>query len=141
MFVEVIRTHIESLPEDSRGWLSGLRDRHVGAALRLIHTRPSEGWTLDRLAERIGLSRTTCSARFTHYVGVSPMHYITRWRLQLAARLLERPGISIAQAAADVGYESETAFNRAFKKCVGVPPGAWRKGRNAGKEEMAATHP
>jgi len=134
MFVEVIRTHIESLPEDSRGWLSGLRDRHVGEALRLIHSRPGEGWTLDRLAQRIGLSRTTFSARFTHYVGVSPMQYVARWRLQLAARLLERPGASIAQAAAEVGYESEAAFNRAFKKFVGVPPGAWRKGRNGGGE-------
>lgn len=131
MFVEVIRTHIESLPEDSRGWLSGLRDPHVGEALRLIHSRPGEDWTLERLAHRIGLSRTTFSARFTHYVGVSPMHYVARWRLQLAARLLERPGVSIAQAAAEVGYESEAAFNRAFKKLVGVPPGTWRKGHAA----------
>jgi AraC-like DNA-binding protein len=137
MFVEVIRTHIESLPEDSRGWLSGLRDRHIGEALRLIHSRPGEDWTLDGLAQRIGLSRTTFSARFTHYVGLPPMQYVGRWRLQLAARLLERPGVSIAQAAAEVGYESEAAFNRAFKKVVGVPPGTWRRERSAIGEPAA----
>jgi AraC-like DNA-binding protein len=136
MFVEVIRTHIESLPEDSRGWLSGLRDPHIGEALRFIHGHPREDWTLELLARRTGLSRTTFSARFTHYVGVSPMQYVARWRLQLAARLLERPGVSIAQAAAEVGYESQAAFNRAFKKVVGVPPGTWRKGHGASSEAV-----
>lgn len=131
MFVEIIRRHLETLPDDSRGWLSGLRDPHVGEALRLIHARPREEWTLDRLAREVGLSRTAFASRFTHYVGVSPMHYLARWRLQLAGRLLERPGMSIAQAGAEVGYESEAAFNRAFKKFVGIPPGTWRKGRSA----------
>ncbi|RRH96658.1 helix-turn-helix domain-containing protein [Mesorhizobium tamadayense] len=131
MFVEVIRRHIETLPDDSRGWLSGLRDPHVGEALRLIHARPKEEWTLDRLARDVGLSRTAFAGRFTHYVEISPMHYLARWRLQLAGRLLERPDVSIAQAGAEVGYESEAAFNRAFKKFVGVPPGTWRKGRSA----------
>jgi AraC-like DNA-binding protein len=131
MFVEVIRRHIETLPEDSRGWLSGLRDPQIGQALRLIHSRPAEEWTLDRLAREVGLSRTTFAARFAHYVEVSPMQYLARWRLQLAGRLLEQPGISIAQAGAEVGYESEAAFNRAFKKFVGVPPGTWRKGRSS----------
>ncbi|TJW13279.1 MAG: AraC family transcriptional regulator [Mesorhizobium sp.] len=131
MFVEIIRRHLETLPHDSRGWLSGLRDPHVGEALRLIHARPREEWTLDRLAREVGLSRTAFAGRFTHYVEVSPMHYLARWRLQLAGRLLERPNVSIAQAGAEVGYESEAAFNRAFKKFVGVPPGTWRKGRSA----------
>lgn len=129
MFVEVIRRHLESLPEGSRGWLSGLRDPQVGEALRLIHGRPGEEWTLQRLAKEVGLSRTTFAARFTHFVDVSPMHYLARWRMQLAARRLESPGISIAQAAAEVGYESEAAFNRAFKKLIGQPPGSWRKTR------------
>jgi AraC-like DNA-binding protein len=129
MFVEVIRRHLESLPEGSRGWLSGLRDPHVGAALRLIHARPAEDWTLERLAREVGLSRTTFAGRFSHYVEVSPMQYLARWRLQLAGRLLEQPGVSIAQAGAEVGYESEAAFNRAFKKQVGVPPGSWRRSR------------
>jgi AraC-like DNA-binding protein len=129
MFVEVVRRHLETLPEGARGWLSGLRDPHVGAALRLIHARPAEDWTLERLAREVGLSRTTFAARFGNYVEVSPMQYLARWRLQLAGRLLEQPGISIAQAGAEVGYESEAAFNRAFKKQVGVPPGSWRRSR------------
>jgi AraC-like DNA-binding protein len=131
MFVEIVRRYIDGLPEDSPGWLSGLRDRHVGAALSLMHGRPAEPWTLDSLAREIGMSRTTFTERFTQYVGDSPMHYLGRWRLQVAAGLLERQGMNIAQAAAEVGYESEAAFNRAFKKEVGVPPGAWRRGRAA----------
>jgi AraC-like DNA-binding protein len=113
MFVEVIRRHLETLPEGSRGWLSGLRDPQVGAALGLIHARPTEDWTLERLAREVGLSRTIFAARFSSHVGISPMQYLARWRLQLAGRLLEQPGISIAQAGAEVGYESEAALNAA----------------------------
>jgi AraC-like DNA-binding protein len=131
MFVEVLRRHIEDLPVESRGWLSGLRDTHVGNALRLIHSRPVEDWTIDRLARQVGLSRSAFADRFTHYVEISPMQYVARWRLQLAGRLLERHEVSIAQAAAEVGYESQAAFNRAFKKFVGVPPGTWRRSRHA----------
>jgi AraC-like DNA-binding protein len=130
MFVEVIRNHLMSLPDDARGWVSGLRDVHIGEALRLIHARPKEEWTLDRLARGAGMSRTAFASRFNHYVGVPPMQYLVRWRLQLAAHLLERSDVSIAQATAEVGYESEAAFNRAFKKFVGIPPGAWRDGRS-----------
>lgn len=129
MFVEVIRQHVDSLPQDSRGWLSGLKDAHVSHALRLIHGRPANSWTLENLAREVGLSRSVFADRFTHYVGVSPMQYVGRWRMQLAARRLENPGVSIAQAGAEVGYESEAAFHRAFKKFVGVPPGTWRRGR------------
>lgn len=133
MFVEVLRRYLAALPADSRGWLSGLRDTHVGEALRLLHSRPNEDWTLDRLAKAVGLSRTIFVSRFTHYVEIPPMQYLARWRLQLAARLLERPGVRIGQAAAEVGYESEAAFNRAFKRFVGVPPGTWRKGLSSVK--------
>jgi AraC-like DNA-binding protein len=137
MFVEAIRRYLESLPADSRGWLSGLRDQHVGEALRLIHARPAENWTLDGLSRKVGLSRTIFADRFTHYVEVSPMQYLARWRLQLASRLLEQSGASVARAAIEVGYESEAAFNRAFKKFVGVPPGTWRKERlAAGKNKI-----
>ena len=129
MFVEIVRRYIDALPADSAGWLSGLRDRHIGAALNLMHGRPSEPWTLDSLARAIGMSRTSFAERFAQYVGDSPMHYLGRWRLQLAAGLITRQGRSIAEAAAEVGYESEAAFNRAFKKEVGVPPGAWRRSR------------
>ena len=127
MFVDVVRRYIETLPPDASGWLSGLRDPHVGAALALLHGRPAEAWTVDRLARDVGLSRSALADRFAHFVQDSPMHYLTRWRMQLATRLLERQGVSIAQVAADVGYESEAAFNRAFKNCVGAPPGAWRR--------------
>ncbi|MGB6535459.1 MAG: AraC family transcriptional regulator [Xanthobacteraceae bacterium] len=129
MFVEVIRKHIARLSEDSRGWLSALRDRHIGHAMRLIHGQPARQWTLDAFAREVGVSRSVFVERFAHYVGLAPMHYLARWRMQLAARRLEVPGISIAQVAAEVGFESEAAFNRSFKKYVGAPPGAWRKGR------------
>ena len=135
MFVEVLRRHMENLPEESRGWLSGLRDPHVGTALRLIHGRPTEPWTLDQLAKEVGLSRTAFASRFTEFVEVPPMQYVARWRLQLAARLIEQ-GVSLANACAEVGYESEAAFNRAFKKYVGVPPGAWRKRRQSLVEQQ-----
>lgn len=138
MFVEVVRKHIDSLPEDARGWFSGLRDRHIGTALRLIHARPAEAWTLEALARKSSLSRSAFAERFAHYVGVPPMQYLGRWRLQLAARLLERGDLSIAEAAAGAGYESEAAFNRAFKKFVGTPPGTWRRGRNTRLSQVLA---
>lgn len=131
MFLQAVREHIYHLPAEARGWLSGLRDRHVGAALRLMHGRPAEPWTLDALAREVGLSRSAFAERFSDLMGTPAMQYLANWRLQLAARLLERPGKSIAQAAAEVGYESEAAFNRAFKKQVGVPPGQWRRTRAA----------
>jgi AraC-like DNA-binding protein len=138
MFVDVVRRHIDTLPPDSGSWLSGLRDSHVGAALALMHGRPAEAWTLERLAGEVGLSRSAFADRFGHFVQDSPMHYLTRWRMQLATRLLERQGVGVAQVAAEVGYESEAAFNRAFKKCVGAPPGAWRRGRQVSAQ--AATN-
>jgi AraC-like DNA-binding protein len=134
MFVQALRQHIEEAPEGERGWLSGLRDRHVGAALKLIHGRPAEDWTLERLAKEVGLSRSAFAERFGHFVDEPPMRYLGRWRMQLAARALERPGMSIAQAAAEVGYQSEAAFNRAFKKFVGAPPGEWRRSHMAHAE-------
>jgi AraC-like DNA-binding protein len=130
MFVEVVRNHLATLPDDARGWIAGLRDAHVGAALEMVHARPKEEWTLDLLARAAGMSRTAFAVRFSNLVGCPPMQYLLRWRLQLAARMLERPNVSVAQAAAEVGYESEAAFNRAFKNFVGVPPGAWRKGQS-----------
>lgn len=127
MFVEAIRCYVESLPEQSGGWLSGLRDRHVGKALQLVHARPAENWTIDLLAREAGLSRTAFSERFVHFVEVSPMQYVVQWRMQVASRLLEQQGMSIAQVGSAVGYESEAAFSRSFKRLLGVSPGAWRK--------------
>lgn len=129
MFLQAVREYVDNLPPESIGWLSGLRDRHVGAALKLMHGKPAECWTLDSLSREVGLSRSAFAERFTELMGTPPMQYLGHWRLQRAARLLENQNLSIAQAAAEVGYESEAAFNRAFKKRVGQPPGAWRKSR------------
>lgn len=129
MFVEVMRNYIESLPEDAKGWFAGLRHRQIGAALRLIHGRPTEAWTLEGLAHEIGMSRSAFAEKFASYLHIPPMEYLGRWRAQIAARLLMTPGVSIAQAAAEVGYQSDAAFNRAFKRYVGVTPGTWQRGR------------
>lgn len=126
MFLHAVRQHVDSLPEESTGWLAGLRDRHVGAALRLMHGRPAQCWTLDALAREVGLSRSAFAERFARIMGAPAMQYLGKWRLQLAANSLGR-GMSIAQVASEVGYESEAAFNRAFKRQVGAPPGAWRR--------------
>ena len=129
MFVDVVRRYIDTLPADAGNWLSGLRDPQVGAALALMHARPAEAWTLGRLAREVGLSRSAFADRFAHFVDEPPLQYLTRWRIQLASHLLEQKGVGVAQVAAEVGYESDAAFNRAFKKCVGTPPGAWRRSR------------
>lgn len=127
MFVDVVRKHLGALPPDAAGWLSGLRDAHIGAALALMHGQPSEAWTVERLSRAVGLSRSAFASRFVHFVQDTPMQYLTNWRMQLATHLLERPGVGIAEIAAEVGYDSEAAFNRAFKKCTGNPPGLWRR--------------
>ena len=138
MFVEVVRQHIEEMPPDSRRWLAGLRDRHIGAALQLIQEQPREAWTLESLAQRVALSRSVFAERFTNFVGVPAIQYLARWRLTVAAQLLEDKNVSIEQAGTEVGYESEAAFNRAFKKYVGTAPGAWRKGRRLDVAAAAA---
>ncbi|MFC7550758.1 cupin domain-containing protein [Plantactinospora sp. GCM10030261] len=127
MFLEALRAHIEGLPPQTRNWVAGLRDPEVGAALRLIHGRYAEPWTLELLARASNMSRSTFADRFTAYVGIPPMTYLAQWRLQAAARLLQNGSVSVAQAAAAVGYQSESAFNRAFKRLVGEAPGAWRR--------------
>jgi AraC-like DNA-binding protein len=128
MFVEVVRRHLEALPAQQAGWLAGLRDPFVGQALALLHGRPAEPWTLDTLGKEAGLSRSALAQRFNELVGQSPIQYLTHWRMQLAAgRLAE--GASVGEAAFEVGYGSEAAFSRAFKKVVGAPPASWRKQR------------
>ena len=131
MFVDALRGHLDQLPPDARNWVAGLRDPQVGAALRLLHGRPAEPWTLERLAREVAMSRSSFAERFAAYVGVPPMQYLGRWRLQLAARMLTWDAVSVSQAASAVGYQSEAAFNRAFKREVGEAPGAWRRGRRA----------
>jgi AraC-like DNA-binding protein len=127
MFLHAVRQHIDSLPEESTGWLAGLRDRHVGEALRAMHARPAHPWTLDSLGREVGLSRTAFSTRFVEVMGMPAIQYLSKWRLQVAAGLLDRQGMSMARIADAVGFGSEAAFNRAFKREVGIPPGAWRR--------------
>jgi AraC-like DNA-binding protein len=127
MFVEVVRQYVESLPQAERGWLAGLRDRAVGRALNLMHGRPSHCWTLEGMAEEIGLSRSSLAERFSEFVGCPPMQYLTNWRMQLATGLLSGGNTNIAEIAERVGYESEAAFSRAFKRSLGLAPATWRK--------------
>ena len=129
MFVEVVRRHLDALPEDRRGWLAGLRDPFVGRALAALHGQPARAWTVASLGKEVGLSRSALAERFTHLIGEAPMQYLTRWRIQRAASLLRSREVSVFEAASEVGYASEAAFSRAFKKVVGVPPAAWREGR------------
>lgn len=127
MFVEAIRRHTESLPPEQQGWLAGLRDRYVGRALSLMHSKPAHAWTVDDLANQVGLSRSALGERFTAVIGQPPMQYLTRWRLQLAADLLHNSRRAIAAIAADIGYDSEAAFSRAFKRELGAAPATWRR--------------
>jgi len=135
MFVEALRAHLDSLPPDARGWVAGLRDPQVGRALQVIHGHPCEVWNLDALARAVSMSRSSFAERFAAYVGMPPMQYLTRWRLQLASRLLE-DGHTVTRAAAAVGYQSESAFTRAFKRHVGPAPGAWRRERASSKPAL-----
>ena len=127
MFVEAVRMHLDSLPGEQTGWLAGLRDRHVGQALTLMHGKPAHPWTIEELSHEVGLSRSALADRFMHFLGQPPMHYLAQWRMQVAAGLLSSGGTSIAAIAREVGYGSEAAFSRAFKKLVGTPPAAWRR--------------
>jgi AraC-like DNA-binding protein len=127
MFVEAIRRHIENLPPEQQGWLAGLRDRFVGKALALMHSKPAHGWSVDELASHIGLSRSALAERFGALIGCPPMQYLTRWRLQLAADLLRTSRRPLAAIAAEVGYDSEAAFSRAFKRELGTAPAVWRR--------------
>jgi AraC-like DNA-binding protein len=127
MFVEVVRRHLGALPAEQTGWLAGLRDPLVGRALALLHAQPAHPWTVEELANRSGLSRSTLAERFTELVGQPPMQYLTRWRMQLAASLLTAEPAKISAVASEVGYESEAAFSRAFKSLVGFSPAVFRK--------------
>jgi AraC-like DNA-binding protein len=131
MFVDVVRRYLESLPADRADWLAALREPFVGRALAALHRSPARDWTLEALAHEVGLSRSALAERFTQFVGHPPMQYLTSWRMQLAANYLTSGTDSVAEVADRVGYESEAAFSRAFKKVVGTPPSHWRKGRGA----------
>jgi len=126
LFIETLRRYIAGLPAGHTGWLAGARDPEVGKALALLHGSPARPWTLAGLAREVGVSRSVLAERFRLFLGEPPMAYLTRWRLQVGAQLLQTTSRSIAQIAADVGYESEPGFNRAFRRAHGTPPARFR---------------
>jgi AraC-like DNA-binding protein len=133
MFMEVLRRYLEQLPAREGGWFAGIKDPVVGPALSALHERPEYPWTLVELARTIASSRTVLVKRFSQLVGVPPMLYLTRWRLQLAAEQLSLGTVKVAAVAARVGYESEAAFSRAFKRETGLAPHAWRRARQGSR--------
>ena len=126
-FIDAVRRYLGTLPENSRGWLAGTRDRFVGRALTLMHDAPALAWTVDELSRRVGLSRSALHERFADMVGQGPMQYLANWRIQVGASLLRDTAATVASVAQDVGYQSEAAFARAFKRMVGRPPALWRR--------------
>jgi len=126
MFIEAVRQYLETLPPEQSGWLAGLRDPFVGKALSALHGAPAQDWTIEELAREVGLSRSVLAERFTALVGIPPMQYLARWRMQIASGLLSGGTANVATIAAEIGYASEAAFSRAFKKMVGMPPSNWR---------------
>jgi AraC-like DNA-binding protein len=126
LFVETLRRYMAELPPQQTGWLAGARDPAVGAALAHVHRAPAHPWTIASLAQEVGVSRSVLAERFRHYLGEPPMTYLSRWRLQLGARMLSSTSYGVARIAGEVGYESEPAFNRAFKRQFGDPPARFR---------------
>ena len=133
MFIDLLRRYLEDLPPGQTGWLAGLRDDVVGRVLRLFHSRPGHPWTLDELARESVSSRSNVARQFALLVGQPPMQYLTQWRMQVAANLLTQSGAKVAAIGAEVGYDSEAAFSRAFKKATGLAPGAWREARRTAR--------
>ncbi len=133
LFVEALRGYIEALPERQTSWLAGLRDPLVGRSIALLHERPADAWTVASLARAVNASRTVLAERFVALTGIPPMQYLTQWRIALAAHLLRSGRLSLVRIAEQVGYESEAAFSRAFKRGYGAPPGAWRRGAANGQ--------
>lgn len=127
MYIEVLRRYMQRLPEKSQGWLAALRDHQVGRALRFLHAHLEDKWNVEKLAGEVGVSRSAFARRFTDLLGESPMRYLTGWRMQLAKSMLLRPEMNLSMIAQKIGYDSDYAFNRAFKRYVGEPPGHWRE--------------
>jgi AraC family transcriptional regulator, alkane utilization regulator len=139
MFVEILREYMHSLPAGRGGWLAGLNDAHVGKALRLLHANPERDWTVEDLAREVAVSRSVLAERFTELVGDSPIRYLANWRMQLAKQMLRDGASNVQEVAARVGYESEAAFNRAFKRATGAPPATWRRRAAGPSAPPAAT--
>jgi len=139
LFIETLRRYIAQLPQEQTGWLAGVRDPEVGRALALLHRKPAHPWTIAALASEVGISRSVLAERFRRYLSETPIAYLTRWRLQLGAQMLTSTSSSVAQIAADVGYESEPSFNRAFKREFGLPPARFRSQSRSARSK--AVHP
>jgi AraC-like DNA-binding protein len=127
MFVEIIREYMEHLSPNQHGWLAAVRDPYVGKALRLVHEHPRRQWTVDALAHEVAISRSGLALRFSRLLGESPMKYLSGWRMHLAKQMLRDSSDNVQAIAERIGYESEPAFNRAFKKATGCPPATWRR--------------
>jgi len=122
----MMRRYMQQLPSAQRGWLAGVRDPIIGHTRRLLHTHPEHEWTVDELAQAVGLARSTLAQRFREIMGESLMRYLAGWRMQVAQYLLRQTSLSIREVAEQTGYESEAAFSRAFKRYCGQPPALWR---------------
>jgi AraC-like DNA-binding protein len=129
LFVEIVRRYLATLPAEQSGWLAGLRDETVGRALGKLHDRPGHPWSLDQLAREVGASRSQLAERFAHFLGQPPMRYLAHWRMQLAATLLSTTSLTLAEIAEQVGYGSEAALSRAYKRWLDVAPADWRRGK------------
>ncbi|HEU4458513.1 MAG TPA: AraC family transcriptional regulator [Methylibium sp.] len=140
LFIEVLRLHMNEQAEGRTGWLAGVGDRIVGAALAALHRRPAHAWTLEELARTAGTSRSVLAERFQLLVGQSPMQYLTQWRMLLAAQLLRGSSAPLASVAGDVGYQTDTAFSRAFRREYGAPPAAWRRSQAARLQDAHASN-
>jgi AraC-like DNA-binding protein len=139
LFVESLRRYVEGLPEEQTGWLAGLKDPFVSRALSLLHGRMAQVWTVDDLGREVGLSRSALADRFTRLIGEPPIRYLARWRIQVAAHQLRNSDAPLARIAEQVGYDSEAAFNRAFKRNFGVPPATWRRNVSASQSTPGGT--
>jgi AraC family transcriptional regulator, alkane utilization regulator len=131
LFIQLVRGYLASDASAGRGWLRALAEPQIGAALRLIHQQPAHAWTVALLAQRVGMSRSTFAGRFRELIGEAPLHYVTRWRMRKAAGLLLDGRTTLAEIADRVGYESEAAFSKTFKRWMGSAPGAYRKAAQA----------
>jgi AraC-like DNA-binding protein len=127
LFIDVVRRYLKTLPPEHSGWLAGLRDPFIGKVMSMMHARPAHDWTIDELAREAGMSRSVLAERFVELVGIPPIHYLAKWRMQIASGLLTGGKANLANIAAVIGYESEASFSRAFKKVIGVSPSAWRR--------------
>lgn len=134
LFIEVLRVYMNEQGDGRTGWLAGVGDRIVGAALSALHKNPAKPWTLEELAREASTSRSVLAERFAHLVGSSPMQYLMQWRMLLAANLLCRSNAPLARIAEEVGYQTDTAFSRAFRREYGVPPAAWRRSQGTRPE-------